>query len=70
MLQDVADPIALVIDQEVTVFERRISNEYALFNPDGDAFRVVLPQQALTSLGQHRSQRRSANYHIDLAIEG
>ncbi len=40
-LQDVADAITLVIDQEVTAFERQISNEYAPFNPDRDT--IILP---------------------------
>jgi hypothetical protein len=37
---------------------------------DRDALRVVPPEQALAILDEHRRQRRSANYHIDLAIEG
>lgn len=41
VLQDVADAITLVIDQEVTAFERRISDEYAPFNPDRDT--IILP---------------------------
>ena len=40
-LLDVAEAITLVIDQEVGAFERKISHEYAPFNPDRDT--IVLP---------------------------
>ncbi|MDA1036000.1 MAG: DUF3754 domain-containing protein, partial [Chloroflexi bacterium] len=41
VLQDVADAITLVIDQEVGVFERQVAHEYAPFNPDRDT--IILP---------------------------
>ena len=44
-------------------------DRFALWE-DRDALRVVPPEEALAILEAHRRERRSANYHVELAAEG
>jgi hypothetical protein len=77
----IAEAVTLVIDQEVSTFERELAHAYAPFNPDRDTLlmpgdeptredratlRVIPPDQALVVLEAHRLGRRSAHYHEGL----